>query len=79
MVMVRPVRQSFAHWSIRKLADHLATRKGRKVVVGRERLRQILIAEGITFQRIKTWKEGIAGPVEESEARPHRVAARTRT
>ena len=25
--------------------------------VGRERLRQILIAEGITFQRTKTWKE----------------------
>ena len=47
----------FTHWSIRKLADHLASRKGRKVRVGRERLRQILIAEGITFQRTKTWKE----------------------
>ena len=32
-------------------------KKGRKVVIGRERLRQILIAEGITFQRTKTWKE----------------------
>jgi hypothetical protein len=47
----------FTHWSIRKLADYLATRKGRKVMIGRERLRQILIAEGITFQRTKTWKE----------------------
>jgi transposase len=47
----------FTHWSLRKLADHLATRKGRKIVVGRERLRQILVAEGITFQRTKTWKE----------------------
>jgi hypothetical protein len=26
-------------------------------MVGRERLRQILIVEGITFQRTKTWKE----------------------
>ena len=49
--------QPFTHWSVRKLADYLATRKGRKVTVGRERLRQILIAEAITFQRTKTWKE----------------------
>ena len=47
----------FTHWSIRKLAEYLATRKGRRVRIGRERLRQILIAEGITFQRTKTWKE----------------------
>jgi transposase len=51
------LRLPFTHWSIRKLADHLATRRGRKVRIGRERLRQILIAEGITFQRTKTWKE----------------------
>ena len=51
------LRQPFTHWSIRKLAGYLATKKGRKVRVGRERLRQILIAEGITFQRTKTWKE----------------------
>ena len=49
--------QPFTHWSIRKLADYLATRKGPKVSIGRERLRQILMAEGITFQRTKTWKE----------------------
>jgi len=47
----------FTHWSIRKLADYLATKRGRKIRIGRERLRQILIAEGITFQRTKTWKE----------------------
>jgi transposase len=47
----------FTHWSIRKLAGYLAAKKGRKVRIGRERLRQILIAEGITFQRTKTWKE----------------------
>jgi transposase len=51
------LRQPFTHWSVRKLADYLATKKGRKVTVGRERLRQILIAEGITFQRTKTCKE----------------------
>ena len=49
--------QPFTHWSIRKLADYLRTKAGPKVTVGRERLRQILIAEGITFQRTKTWKE----------------------
>jgi transposase len=53
----RKLGRPFTHWSIRKLADYLATRKGRKVAIGRERLRQILIAEGITFQRTKTWKE----------------------
>ena len=35
----------------------LVSRRGRKVRVGRERLRQILHAEGITFQRTKTWNE----------------------
>ena len=55
----RPTKlgQPFTHWSVRKLADYLATRKGRKVIIGRERLRQILMVEGITFQRTKTWKE----------------------
>jgi len=43
----------FTHWSLRKLVDYLATKKGRRVQIGRERLRQILDAEGITFQRTK--------------------------
>ena len=59
----------FTHWSIRKLAEHLATRRGRKVRIGRERLRQILIAEGITFQRTKTWKESPDPLKEEKLAR----------
>ncbi len=55
----RPAKlgRPFTHWSIRKLADYLGTKNGHKVRIGRERLRQILIAEGITFQRTKTWKE----------------------
>ena len=34
------LRQPFSHWSVRKLADYLATRNGRQLTVGRERLRQ---------------------------------------
>jgi transposase len=44
----------FTHWSVRKLADHLAARGIR---VGRERLRQLLHARGISVQRTRTWKE----------------------
>jgi transposase len=62
----RKLGRPFTHWSIRKLVEHLATRKGRKVRIGRERLRQILIAEGITFQRTKTWKES-PDPAKESK------------
>jgi transposase len=53
----RSLGQPWTRWSIRKLAGYLATKKGRKVMVGRERLRQILAEEQITFQRTKTWKE----------------------
>jgi transposase len=59
----------FTHWSIRKLADFLASKKGRKVSIGRERLRQILAGEGITFQRTKTWKESPDPLKEEKLAR----------
>jgi len=59
----------FTHWSIRKLADYLGSRKGRRVRVGRERLRQILAAEGVTFQRTKTWKESPDPLKEEKLAR----------
>jgi transposase len=44
-------------WSLRKLTAYLASRPGRPVRVGRERLRQILHARGISFQRTRTWKE----------------------
>ncbi len=47
----------FTRWSIRKLAQYLATTNGGQIAVSRERLRQILAEEGVTFQRTKTWKE----------------------
>jgi hypothetical protein len=55
----RPAKlgRPFTHWSIRKLADYLATGAARRVRIGRERLRQILHSRGITFQRTRTWKE----------------------
>jgi transposase len=60
----------FTRWSVRKLAAYLAGQyrrvepgKGqvmapaRRVQVGRERLRQLLAGQRITFQRTRTWKE----------------------
>src|SRR5215510_3423165 len=46
----------FTHWSLRKLAAYLAGCP-RPVRVSRERLRQILRACGLTFQRTRTRKE----------------------
>jgi len=48
--------QPFTRWSMRKLAVYLACCP-RPVAIGRERLRQILHACGISFQRTRTWKE----------------------
>ena len=69
----------FTRWSIRKLAQYLATKPGPKVTVSRERLRQILAEEDITitFQRTRDL-EGVAGSPPGGEAGPHRVAARAR-
>jgi transposase len=55
----RPARlgRPFTHWSLRKLADHLADNPVLAVQIGRERLRQILHEHGISFQRTRTWKE----------------------
>src|SRR6266516_201907 len=47
----------FTCWSLRKLAAYLASHPDRPVRVGRERLRQILHARGISFQRTRIWKE----------------------
>jgi len=47
----------FSHWSLRKLRDYLAANAIRQVEVGRERLREILAKNGVSFQRTKTWKE----------------------
>ena len=49
--------QPFTHWSLRKLAAYLAANATRVVRTGRERLRQILHARRISFQRTRTWKE----------------------
>jgi transposase len=47
----------FTCWSLRKLAAYLAGHPDRPVKVSRERLRLILHARGISFQRTRTWKE----------------------
>jgi hypothetical protein len=49
--------QPFTRWSIRKLIQFLGDNSVRVVTVGRERCRQILAANDVTFQRTKTWKE----------------------
>ena len=46
----------FTCWSLRKLADYLATDASRQVVVGRERLRLILRRNEVSWQRTRTWK-----------------------
>jgi transposase len=56
--------QPFTRWSIRKLQLYVAARH--KVVVSRERLRQILAEEEITFQATKTWK-GSPDPAKEEK------------
>jgi transposase len=71
----RPTRLSrpFTHWSLRKLVDHLADNPVRIVRIGRivrERLRQLLAAHEISFQRTKTWKES---PEPEREAKLARI------
>lgn len=48
--------EPFTRWSLRKLAGYSAG-LDRPVRIGRERLRQILHARGISFQRTRTWKE----------------------
>jgi transposase len=55
----RPLKlgRPFSHWSLRKLRDYLADNGEQIVVIGRERLRQLLEDHDVTFQRTKTWKE----------------------
>ncbi|MCO1657342.1 IS630 family transposase [Pseudonocardia humida] len=47
----------FTHWSLRKLAAHLGRCHKRRIVISRERLRQILRERHVSFQRTRTWKE----------------------
>lgn len=65
------VGQPFTRWSVRKLQRYLAT--SCQVVVSRERLRQILAEEEITFQATKTWKESPDPAREEKLARIEEV------
>ena len=47
----------FIHWSLRKLGAQLARCHQRRIVIGRERPRQVLCEAGVSFQRTRTWKE----------------------
>jgi transposase len=47
----------FTHWSLRKLRQYLADLSIRPIRIGKERLRQLLDRNEVTFQRTKTWKE----------------------
>jgi transposase len=42
---------------VRKLVAYLARCHQRRIVIGRERLRQILRKQGVSLQRTRTWKE----------------------
>jgi hypothetical protein len=55
----RPVtlRCPFTRWSLRKLVQYLARCPKHGIVIGRERLRQILRAQQVSFQWTRTWKE----------------------
>jgi transposase len=66
------VGRPFSHWSVRKLREYLANNPTRRVLIGRERLRQILENHGVTFQRTKTWKES-TDPPEVKEAKLDRI------
>ncbi len=57
--LTRPQKlgRPFTHWSIRKLAGHLADNPVRVVAISRERLRRLLHEHRISFQRTRTWKE----------------------
>jgi transposase len=74
----RPKKLSrpFTHWSVRKLADSLATNRERRVQVGRERLRQLLHRNDISFQRTRTWKESTDPDKEAKLDRIEEVTAR---
>jgi transposase len=55
----RKLGRPFTHWSLRKLADYLSHPPAgvRRVVIGRQRLGELLHHHRISFQRTRTWKE----------------------
>jgi len=71
----RVVRRPFTHWSLRKLADYLADNGVRVVVIGRERLRQLLHAHGISFPAHQDL-EGVDRSGRGRQAGPDRGSAR---
>jgi transposase len=73
----------FTRWSLRKLAAYLAGTYGRTapapaptVAIGRERLRQVLARQRITFQRTRTWKESTDPALEAKLDRIEHVTSR---
>lgn len=62
----------FTRWSLRKLADYLTHPPAgvHAVPIHRERLRTLLHAHGISFQRTRTWKE-TRDP--DADAKPDRI------
>jgi transposase len=74
----RPAKlgRPFTRWSLRKLADYLATDGDRRVIVGRERLRQLLRDNGVSWQRTRTWKESKDPDFEVKLARIEEVTTR---
>ena len=73
----RSLGQPFTRWSIRKLAQYLATKKGKRITISRERLRQILAEENDHLPAHQDL-EGVTRSAPRGEAGPHRVPARAR-
>ena len=71
----RVVGRPFTHWSLRKLADYLTTNRTRPVVIGRERLREILHAHEISFPADQDL-EGVHRPGRGRQVGPDRAGAR---
>jgi transposase len=77
----RPAKlgRPFTHWSIRKLADYLDNNTVRQVKIGRERLRQILRARGISLQRTRTGRSPLTPARTPSRTGSRRSPADSRT
>jgi transposase len=71
----RAVGRPFTHWSLRKLVDYLAHNDMRVVVIGRERLREILHGHEISFPADQDL-EGVHGHGRGRQAGPDRAGAR---
>src|SRR4051812_6247197 len=78
----------FTRWSVRKLGAYLSgsyqyvepglglqRMPGRRVRIGRERLRQVLRDNDITFQRTRTWKQSTDGDFDAKLDRIEHVAS----